>query len=118
MRRRGSGRDAPTIQPSTRLAYSTGGDAPEPEARPARPSKSGPGIRLRLERRASARVVTTVSGLPGNQTEVAALARELKSACGAGGTVKDGVLELQGDHRDRIESALAARGLKSRRSGS
>lgn len=76
-----------------------------------------PGIRLRLERRASGRVVTVVSGLPGTPAEVAALAKTLKSACGAGGTVKDGQLELQGDHRDRIESALAARGLKSKRSG-
>ena len=58
-----------------------------------------------------------VSGLPGTPSEVAALAKTLKSACGAGGTVKDGLLELQGDHRDRIESALAARGLRSRRSG-
>jgi translation initiation factor 1 len=102
---------------STRLVYSTGGDAPEAEARAAPPAKPGPGIRLRLERRASGRVVTAVSGLPGSQSEVAALARELKSACGAGGTVKDGVLELQGDQRDRIEAALTARELRFKRSG-
>ena len=117
MKRRKPGRDVPATPSNTRLAYSTGGDAPEPEAGPASPTKAGPGIRLRLERRASGRVVTAVSGLPGSQAEVAALARELRTACGAGGTVKDGVLEMQGDHRDRIESALAARGLKSRRSG-
>ena len=62
-------------------------------------------------------MVTVVSGLPGGAAEVAALAKTLKAACGAGGTVKDGLLEMQGDHRDRIESALAARGLKSKRSG-
>jgi translation initiation factor 1 len=70
-----------------------------------------------LERRASDRVVTVVSGLPGGKAEVAELARGLKAACGAGGTVKDGVLELQGDHRDRVEDALAARGLRSKRAG-
>ena len=102
---------------NTRLAYSTGGDTPEPEGTSATPAKTGPGIRLRLERRASGRVATVVSGLPGGQAEVAALARELKTACGAGGTVKDGVLELQGDHRDRIESALSQRDLRFKRAG-
>jgi len=75
------------------------------------------GIRLRLDRRASGRVVTVVSGLPGTAEEGAALARRLKSACGAGGTFKDGVLELQGDHRPRVEAELQARGLRSKRAG-
>jgi translation initiation factor 1 len=101
----------------TRLVYSTGGESPAPEAAASPPSKPGPGIRLRLERRASGRVVTAVSGLPGTRNEVAALARDLKRACGAGGTVKEGVLEVQGDHRDRIEAALTTRDLKFKRSG-
>jgi translation initiation factor 1 len=58
-----------------------------------------------------------VSGLPGTRAEVTELARRLKSACGAGGTVKDGILELQGDQRERVEAALAGRGLRSKRSG-
>ncbi|MCG6919561.1 MAG: translation initiation factor [Acidobacteria bacterium] len=106
--------------PNTRLVYSTGGERPEPpesEEAPRRPTKPSPGIRLRLDRRASGRVVTVVSGLPGGTAEVTELARRLKTACGAGGTVKDGALELQGDHRERIEAALAARGLRSKRSG-
>jgi translation initiation factor 1 len=61
--------------------------------------------------------VTVVSGLPGPDAERLALARVLKTACGAGGTFKDGVLELQGDHRDRVEAALRARGLRSKRAG-
>ena len=102
---------------NTRLVYSTGGETPAPGPTASPPPKPGPGIRLRLERRASGRVVTAVSGLPGSPDEVAALARELKRACGAGGTVKDGVLEVQGDHRDRIEATLAARALKWKRGG-
>jgi translation initiation factor 1 len=102
---------------NTRLVYSTGGETPQPEATPAAAPRKGTGIRLRLERRASGRVVTAISGLPGSPPEVAALARQLKSACGAGGTVKDGVLEIQGDQRDRIEAALRGRGLKSKRAG-
>jgi translation initiation factor 1 len=70
---------------------------------------------LRLDRRASDRVVTVVTGLPA--ADAATLARELKAACGTGGTLKDGVLELQGDHRSRVEEALRERGLRSKRAG-
>ena len=103
--------------PNARLVYSTGGETPRGEEKPATEPLAGGRIRIRLDRRASGRVVTVVTGLPGSSDEVAALARELKTACGSGGTVKEGALELQGDHRERIEAALRARGLKSKRSG-
>jgi len=108
--------------PNVRLAYSTEtGVAEQPkrakQKQPPQPQPAGPGIRLRLERRASGRLATVVTGLPGNEQALLALARELKTACGAGGTLKAGVLELQGDHRDAVERALAARGLKSKRAG-
>ena len=102
----------------TRLVYSTGGPLPPEKPKPEPRAESGPGkIRIRLDRRASSRVVTVVTGLPGSQAEIAALARSLKLACGTGGTLKDGALELQGDHRDKVESVLGAAGLKSKRSG-
>jgi translation initiation factor 1 len=106
-------------EPETRLAFSTGGEgeaAPETKLAPAATGRS-PGIRLRLERRASGRLATVVTGLPGSAAEVAGLAKALKARCAAGGTLKDGVLELQGDQRERIEAALGARGLKSKRAG-
>ena len=82
------------------------------------PPPAGAGnIRLRLDRRASGRLVTVITGLPGKAAEVLALAKALKAAAGAGGTVKDGSLELQGDHRTLVEQALTARGLKSKRTG-
>jgi translation initiation factor 1 len=106
----------------TRLAFSTEHPVPrrrrEPEPAPgpaARPGKAR--IRLVLERRASGRLVTVVTGVPGGRPVLAALARELKAACGAGGSVKGEALELQGDHRDRVEATLAARGLESVRAG-
>jgi translation initiation factor 1 len=99
----------------TRLAYSTAGET-EPAGAAAMASRAG-NIRLRLDRRASGRVVTVVTGLPGKADEVLALAKALKAAAGAGGTVKDGALELQGDHRDLVEEALSTRGLRSKRSG-
>jgi len=103
---------------NVRLAYSTSGEkpAPIPAQEPVRAGGKG-GVRIRLDRRASDRLVTVVSDLPGRPAEIASLAKSLKSACGAGGTVKDGSLELQGDHRERVEAALAALGVKSRRSG-
>jgi translation initiation factor 1 len=62
-------------------------------------------------------VVTVITGLPGSAAELAALTKALKSACGTGGTIKDGAVELQGDHRDKVEAELAAQGLRSKRSG-
>ncbi|HXB53452.1 MAG TPA: translation initiation factor [Vicinamibacteria bacterium] len=100
-------------EPESRLAYSTGGER-EPEPKSAAPPSPRGGIRIRLERRASDRIVTLVTGLPGSAVELARLLRALKSACGAGGTVKRGVLELQGDHRTAAEAFLADRGLAPR----
>ncbi len=103
--------------PNARLVYSTGGETQREKARVEPARDDGSRIRIRLDRRASDRVVTVVTGLPGSTAEIAALAKALKSACGTGGTVKDRALELQGDQRDKVEAALASRGLKSKRSG-
>jgi translation initiation factor 1 len=105
---------------NARLVYTTeGGEVKPPRDDGAsRPSPAGgKGIRIRLDRRASGRVVTLVCGVPGAAAEVAALARDLRAACGSGGTVREDTIELQGDHRDKIEAALAARGLRSKRAG-
>ena len=61
--------------------------------------------------------VTILTGLPVSGQELEALARELKALCGAGGTVRDGVVEIQGDHRDRLVRALEDRGWRVKRSG-
>lgn len=103
--------------PNARLVYSTGGEKLGEEPKPSQPAADGTRIRIRLDRRASGRVVTVVSGLPGKAADVAALAKALKSACGAGGTSDGSTLELQGDHRDKVEAALASRGLRSKRAG-
>jgi translation initiation factor 1 len=106
-----------TRRPETRLAYSTGGETPKEEDAPESAASGSQGIRLRLERRAGNRVATVVTGLPGHGDDSAALAKSLKATCSTGGTFKEGVLELQGDHRQKVEKALAARGLKSKRAG-
>jgi translation initiation factor 1 len=102
----------------SRLVYSTAGPvAPRPEPEPKTPARGGKGIRIRLDRRASGRVVTVVAGVPGPAAEVDALGRELRAACGAGGTTREDTIELQGDQREKVEAALARRGLSSKRSG-
>jgi translation initiation factor 1 len=77
----------------------------------------GDGI-LRVRRETSGRkgkTVTTVSGAA--PAQAAELARELKRLCGSGGSVVDGVIEIQGDHRERVVANLQARGLQVKSAG-
>jgi translation initiation factor 1 len=67
---------------------------------------------LALEKKGrGGKTVTTVAGLPRNRRWVAELGLSLRRACGTGGTVAPGVVELQGDHRVRLRAILAARGI-------
>jgi predicted translation initiation factor SUI1 len=61
--------------------------------------------------------VTTVSDLPLNEGDLAELATKLKTRLGTGGTVKDGRIEIQGDHRDRIVQELEGMGYRVKRAG-
>jgi translation initiation factor 1 len=71
--------------------------------------------RLQIEKRAKGKVVTVVSGLDPEGNDLTSLASTLKSQCGAGGTVKDGQIELQGDRLDAAEAVLKQLGYKTRR---
>ena len=61
--------------------------------------------------------VTLLTGVPLAAAELPALAKRLKNLCGAGGTIRDGVIEIQGDHRDRIVAELQGRGWTVKRVG-
>ena len=61
--------------------------------------------------------VTLITGLPLDQAGLQKLAKQLKRKCGAGGTVKDRVIEIQGDHRDVLLPELQARGYTVKRAG-
>ena len=61
--------------------------------------------------------VTVVSGLTLDALELDELAARLKKLCGAGGTVKDGRIEIQGDHRDRLVAELCRLGFQAKRAG-
>jgi translation initiation factor 1 len=68
---------------------------------------------LTIERRAKGKVVTVIAGLHSQGDDLDELATRLKNACGAGGTVKDGQIELQGDHLRSTEQTLQAIGYKT-----
>jgi len=61
--------------------------------------------------------VTLIAGVPLDAAGLAELAKDLKQRCGTGGTVKDGVIEIQGDHRDRLLEDLQSRGYRVKRAG-
>lgn len=61
--------------------------------------------------------VTVISGLALPAAELEALATELKKRCGSGGSVENGRIEIQGDHRDRLVEELTCRGWKAKRAG-
>ncbi len=61
--------------------------------------------------------VTLVRGLSLEPMALAALGKQLKAACGSGGTVKDGVVEIQGDHCERVVQTLQAQGFVVKRAG-
>ena len=61
--------------------------------------------------------VTVIAGVPLDEAGMRELAKQLKAKCGAGGTVKDGVIEIQGDHRDLVLEELKKYGWPVKRSG-
>ena len=83
------------------------------------PGAAGPtAIRVGRETKGRAgKGVTTVTGLPLSLSEIEALAAQLKKRCGSGGTVRDGVIEIQGEHRDSVVAALAKLGWPAKKSG-
>lgn len=86
----------------------------QPRAAPA------PGGRVRVAREVAGRggkAVSVIHGLPLAAPELAELATRLKKLCGAGGAAKDGTIEIQGEHRDRLVSELCRLGFDARRAG-
>ena len=63
------------------------------------------------------KAVSLVKGISLPLAELEALGKQLKTACGSGGTVKDGVIEVQGDHGDRLVALLKAQGFNAKRAG-
>ena len=75
-------------------------------------------VRVSLDRKGrGGKGVTLIMGVPGEASEIAALAQTLKKLCASGGAVKDDVIEVQGDHRERVIARLTELGYRVKRAG-
>jgi translation initiation factor 1 len=82
-------------------------------------AQRGDGI-VRVRREVKGRrgkTVTTLSGIPLSEDELRALAGELKRRCGTGGSAKNGVIEIQGDHRETLVESLREKGYSVKLAG-
>jgi translation initiation factor 1 len=119
---------------TSRLVYSTGQGRLCPEcghvladcrcrrSKPAQAAATPPGgdgtVRVGRETKGrKGKGVTVVTGVPLAGDALEGLATQLKKRCGSGGTVHQGVIEIQGDHRDAIVAELTRLGYRARRSG-
>jgi translation initiation factor 1 len=105
-----SGRMCPDCRQALALCLCKQRAAAQPQASAA----------VRVSRESKGRggkTVTLVRGLPLAADALAQLGKQLRSACGTGGTVKDGVLELQGDHVEKTIAWLQQQGHAAKRSG-
>jgi translation initiation factor 1 len=114
---------------TTRLVYSTDGGRTCPQCRQAladcrcaatRAQQLRGDGRVRVGRENAGRggkTVTVVRGLALTDAQIADLGKQLRSACGTGGTAKDGVIEIQGDHVERVLALLLKAGHSAKRTG-
>ena len=68
-------------------------------------------VKIKLETRKWGRPVTIIEGLDDGREDLHKLAKRLKAACASGGTVKNNVIILQGDHRQKVKEILLSIGL-------
>jgi len=72
---------------------------------------------MRDRKQRGGKTVTVITGVAGGENDLTALAQQLKKLCGSGGTVKDGNIEIQGDHCDKVIAKLTTLGYKVKRAG-
>jgi translation initiation factor 1 len=100
-----------TVSKNSRLVYSTETGRIKPETAPATAPQGDGIVRIRRETKGrNGKGVTTISGIPLPESELKVLAKSLKQLCGTGGSVKEGIIEIQGDMRDKLKAELEKRG--------
>ena len=102
---------------NSKLVYSTDMGRIKEETQQEVPAGDG-NVRVRPEKKGrGGKVVTVISGLPLTGNDLKGYAKKLKKRCGGGGAIKDGNVELQGDHVDVMVEALKKDGYDAKRSG-
>jgi translation initiation factor 1 len=101
------------------IMYSTNPDfrpGPDKEDEPSIPANQQD-LRIHLDRLGGGKLVSRVSGFAGSSEALENLGKMLKQKCGVGGSVKDGFILLQGDHRDKMLTILLKEGYKAKKAG-
>ena len=70
-------------------------------------------VRISVDSRRYGKMVTVIDGIDENDIDIADLAKQLKNKCAAGGTYKDGRIELQGDHKKKVKLVLEEMGFRT-----
>ncbi len=104
----------------TGILYSTDPDfqyqsSEEPEAETLLPAQQN--LKIWLVKMGGNKVVTTIRDFIGTSTDLTDLSKQLKAACGAGGSSKDNEILIQGDHRDKVLAWLLGKGYKAKKAG-
>jgi translation initiation factor 1 len=101
------------VKRDSRIVYSTTDGDLRKARDPGLTERRADGNRVKVRREVAGRrgkAVTTVSGVPVDDAGLKQLAGKLKKRCGVGGSVRDGVIEIQGDHRDLVVEILKGEG--------
>jgi translation initiation factor 1 len=102
-----------------RVVYSEFGSAPDAFERPIEelpPNQQN--VRIQASRKGrGGKTVTVITGFQAKPETLAALLKDLKAQCGSGGTLKDQILEIQGDHTQKLLELLVKKGYKAKISG-
>ncbi len=107
---------------SDNIVYSTdsGRIRPRPDEKSSgEPNRKSDGIVriMRDRKQRGGKTVTMITGVLASEQALTTLAQQLKKLCGSGGTIKDGTIEIQGDHCDKIQAKLTEMGYKVKRAG-
>ena len=103
---------------NSRLVYSTESGRVKESTAPAARSAGDGVVRIRRETAGrKGKGVTTLSGFDLDDAALKQLAKQLKQLCSTGGTVKEGVVEIQGDHRDKLKQTLEKKGFTVKLAG-